>query len=397
MLGAVPAIPFSSGPSDMSRLPGLDLLRAVAIILVIYSHAQMLGVVSVNDPVARFGWMGVDLFFALSGFLICGQLFRAMAAGHPADAGGFYLRRAFRTLPAYLVVVVLYFAAPAWREFQPIQPLWQFLTFTENLFFVAGAPKAFSHVWSLCVEEQFYLVAPLMVWLLARRSLGRRALLLASALVAGGIALRAGVWLTEVGPLRHANPQSLYWRAWIQHIYYPSWNRLDGLVFGAGFAFVSAFMPQLWEALSRRADWLLAGGLVGVAVSVRLFWTQADLLPSVIGYPLLSLSMAALVAAGASPTSLIGRFAVPGAGPIAAISYSLYLSHKAAIHMLKAWAGPALEGRPALSFLAYAAAVLIVGGGLYLAVERPFLRLRDRLVKRPAPAAPPLAAEAAAA
>lgn len=381
----------------MSRLPGLDLLRAVAIILVIWSHAQMLGVVSRHDMVARFGWMGVDLFFALSGFLICGQLFRAMAAGHPADAPGFYLRRALRTLPAYLVVVLLYFAVPAWREFQPIQPLWQFLTFTENLFFVPGDPKAFSHVWSLCVEEQFYLVAPFLVWLLARRSLGRRALLLAAGLVVGGIALRAAIWLGEVGPLRQANPESLYWHAWIKDIYYPTWNRLDGLVFGAAFAFVSAFMPQLWQALARRADWLLAAGLLGVAAGVWMFWSQAALLPSVIGYPLLSLSMAALVAAGASPSSLIGRFAIPGAAPVAAISYSLYLSHKAAIHMLQAWAGPTLAPHPLLSFLAYSAAVLIVGGGLYLAIERPFLRLRDRLVKRPAPAAPPLAGEAAAA
>lgn len=379
----------------MSRLPGLDLLRAVAIVLVIYSHAQMLGVVSSDDVVARFGWMGVDLFFALSGFLICGQLFRAIAQGHPADPGGFYMRRLLRTLPAYLVVVLLYFAVPGWREFSPIQPLWQFLTFTENLLFVPGAPKAFSHVWSLCVEEQFYLVAPFVVWLLARRTFGPRALLLAAALVVGGVVLRAGIWLHEVGPLREASPASLYWHAWIQRIYYPTWNRLDGLVAGAVFAFVSAFRPGLWQALVRRGNWLLAAGLTGVGVSVWMFWSQAAFLPSTFGYPLLSFSMAALVVAGASPSSLIGRFAVPGASAVAAISYSLYLSHKAAIHLLKTWAGSTLEGNAALAFLAYAVVVLAVGGALYLAVERPFLRLRDRLLRRRAPAAPAAASEAA--
>lgn len=379
----------------MSRLPGLDLLRAVAILLVMYSHAQMLGVVSADDVVARFGWMGVDLFFALSGFLICGQLFRAMAAGHPADAGGFYLRRAFRTLPAYLVVVALYFAVPGWREFQPIQPLWQFLTFTENLFFVPDHTKAFSHVWSLCVEEQFYLVAPFVVWLLARRSLGRRALALAAVLVVGGMVLRAGIWLSEIGPLEHVTPSNLYWHAWIRHIYYPTWSRLDGLIAGAAFAFVSVFRPDLWEALARRGNWLLAGGLVGVGAGVWMFWNQAAFLPSSIGYPLVSFSMAALVAAGASPSSLIGRFAMPGAGAVAAISYSLYLSHKAAIHLLKTGFGLALDGHPFATFVAYTAAMLTVGGLLYLAVERPFLRLRDRLVRRPAPAAPPAIPEVA--
>lgn len=381
----------------MRRLPGLDLLRAVAILLVVWSHAQMLGVVSPDDKVARFGWMGVDLFFALSGFLICGQLFRAMAQGHRADAGSFYLRRGFRTLPAYLVVLVLYFAVPGWREFQPIQPLWQFLTFTENLFFVPDHTKAFSHVWSLCVEEQFYLAAPFVVWLLGRRSPGRRALVIGAALVLGGILLRAGIWLTEVGPLQHAEPQSLYWHAWITRIYYASWCRLDGLTAGAAFAFVSVYKPDWWAMLTRRGDLLLAAGATGVALSVWTFWGQADFAPSVVGYPLLSFSMAALVAGGASPTSLIGRFAVPGAGAIAAISYSLYLSHKAAIHLLKAAVGPVLEAHPVLTFLAYSAAVLVVGGGLYLLVERPFLCLRDRLLRRPAPAAPSLASEPAAA
>jgi peptidoglycan/LPS O-acetylase OafA/YrhL len=79
------------------------------------------------------------------------------------------------------------------------------------------------------------------------------------------------------------------------------------------------------------------------------------------------------------------------------MSYSLYLSHKAAIHLLQAWAGPALAGRPIAAFLAYAAVVMVVGGVLYLGAERPFLRLRDRLLKRPAPAAPPLATEPLAA
>jgi peptidoglycan/LPS O-acetylase OafA/YrhL len=381
----------------MHRLPGLDLLRAVAILVVMWSHAQMLGVISQHDLVARFGWMGVDLFFALSGFLICGQLFRAMAEGRPADPGGFYLRRLFRTLPAYLAVVALYFAAPGWREFPHIPPLWQFLTFTENLFFVPDHLKAFSHAWSLCVEEQFYLVAPFLVWLLGSRALGRRALAVALVLVLGGVALRAAIWLHKVGPLLNATPRSLFWHAWIRTIYYPTWNRLDGLIFGAGFAYVSAFMPRHWEALTRRGDLLLAAGLAGVGVSVWIFWAQASLLASAIGYPLLSFSMALLVVAGASASSLIGRVAVPGAGLIAAMSYSLYLSHKAAIHLLQAWAGTALAGRPLMCFLAYAAVVMLVGGALYLGVERPFLRLRDRLLKRPAPAAPPLAAQAAAA
>jgi peptidoglycan/LPS O-acetylase OafA/YrhL len=209
------------------------------------------------------------------------------------------------------------------------------------------------------------------------------------------VVLRAVIWLSQVGPLQYATPESLYWHAWIQCIYYPTWNRLDGLVFGACFAFISVFKPGLWQAMTRRADWLLAAGLAGVAVSIWMFQVQADFVPSTVGYPLLSLSMASLVAAGASSTSLIGRFPVPGAATIAAISYSLYLSHKAAIHLLKSAVGPALEGHPVLSFLAYAAIVLVVGGSLYLLVERPFLKLRDRLMARRGAASPAVAVAAA--
>jgi peptidoglycan/LPS O-acetylase OafA/YrhL len=74
----------------MSRTPGLDLLRAVATLLVMLFHAQLAGPISDDNPVATYGWMGVDLFFALSGYLIGGQLFRPIAQG-PGDRSGLFL------------------------------------------------------------------------------------------------------------------------------------------------------------------------------------------------------------------------------------------------------------------------------------------------------------------
>ncbi|HEX5262651.1 MAG TPA: acyltransferase, partial [Phenylobacterium sp.] len=127
----------------MARAPGLDLLRAIAILWVMYSHAQVFSLVSNDDPVASFGWMGVDLFFALSGFLIGGQLFRPVAAGEPLRVGRFYVRRLLRTAPAYLVVVALYFTIPAFSERPGLAPLWQYLTFTQNFFGDFQHRKAF--------------------------------------------------------------------------------------------------------------------------------------------------------------------------------------------------------------------------------------------------------------
>jgi len=364
----------------MSRAPGLDLLRAIAIAWVMYSHAQLFDLASETDFVANNGWMGVDLFFALSGFLIGGQLFATYARPdvEPQGPWVFYARRLLRTLPAYLAVVGLYFFMPGWSERTHIQPLWQFLTFTENLLFDPSHARAFSHVWSLCVEEQFYLVAPLVVWLMMVRPRLWKAVTLCAGVVLLGVALRWSIWETVLAPL----PVDHRGGRWIASIYYPTWNRLDGLLFGMAFAAVRAFRPAWWAALMRRATLLMGAGLAGMALSLWLFVDQRAELPSVIGYPILSLSAALLVASASERGALIGRWRVPGSGVLAAMAYSLYLSHKAAYHLTGLWFGKRLEGQDLLSVVTYTGVILLFGGVLYLGVERPFLKLRDRWLKR---------------
>jgi peptidoglycan/LPS O-acetylase OafA/YrhL len=118
-----------------SRRPGLDLLRAVAIGWVMLYHLESYGV---SFPaLVRYGWMGVDLFFVLSGYLIGWQLLKPYTCGQPPLwgqwwgqwLGQFMPRRALRVLPAYLTVLAVVFAVPGARESEAIAPLWQFLTF----------------------------------------------------------------------------------------------------------------------------------------------------------------------------------------------------------------------------------------------------------------------------
>jgi peptidoglycan/LPS O-acetylase OafA/YrhL len=173
------------------RQHGLDLVRAAAIASVMAYHAKTMTLAPSSAPwLIAFGWMGVDLFFVLSGFLIASQLLKSWANGGKPNYPRFFVRRALRTIPAFAVMVLIYFAFPQLRETPAIQPFWQFATFTENLLFKATGPKAFDQVWSLCVEEQFYLLFPLALSVLAIRPSARKTITVLLAVLSAGIFVR---------------------------------------------------------------------------------------------------------------------------------------------------------------------------------------------------------------
>ncbi|MGH8324336.1 MAG: acyltransferase family protein, partial [Steroidobacteraceae bacterium] len=90
----------------MNRLPGLDLLRAIAIVWVMLFHSYIVGGLGPDFAwLSRYGWAGVDIFFVLSGFLIGTQVLRPLQRGEPLAFGGFYVRRAWRILPVFAVVL----------------------------------------------------------------------------------------------------------------------------------------------------------------------------------------------------------------------------------------------------------------------------------------------------
>ena len=347
-------------------------------------HGSLFGLTSETHWLVRFGWMGVDLFFVLSGFLIAGQLLRPWARGAAPNYSRFFGRRLLRTLPAYLAVVALYFLIPGVRDRADIAPLWQFLTFSENWLVDMSTPKAFSHVWSLCVEEQFYLVFPAVVALIALRPTPAKVVGALVAVMVVGMALRGYLWLHSVATTPFdisAAPRS---GPYMRLIYYPTWTRLDDLLMGIAAATIRAFRPATWATLTARPNLLLGAGLLGIVASIFFFHRSihgsiAPFWPTVFGFPLLSFSIALVVMAGSESRSLISRYPVPGAGALAAGAYSLYLSHKAVFHVAQI-AVPRLP--PPLQHVAFGLALLGalgVGAALYWLVERPFLKLRDRL------------------
>lgn len=372
------------------RYPGLDLLRAVAIIWVMFFHSWVVGGLAPEWVwLSRYGWMGVDLFFVLSGFLIGQQVLMPLARGQKLRFGAFYLRRGLRILPAYWVVLALYALVPAWREAPLLEPLWKFVLMVMNL----GNDyrrSAFSHAWSLCVEEHFYLVFPLLAWALMRKPSMWKVAVLALAVVIGGIALRAGIWLHDTAAeAAGAAPRNWF----IEDIYYPSWNRLDGLLGGVLLATLKVFRPQAWAWLQQRADAVLVAGIAVMALALWLFGDRTGLPANAVGWPVLSAGLALLVFAGAGSGSMIGRWRVPGVAWLAGISYSLYLVHKAVFHLVSMHLGEAIAGWGIAQVAVYGAASLLAASVLHYAVERPFLALRGRLLAAQA-VGPPLTGHA---
>ena len=358
-----------------NRLPGLDLLRSIAIVWVMLFHSFLLGGLGPNwSWLSRYGWMGVDLFFVLSGFLIGTQVLAPISQGRRLSFGDFYMRRAFRILPAYLAVLAIYLCWPGFGEAAGMEPWWKFLTFTMNLTIDYARNSAFSHAWSLCVEEHFYWLFPLLAVVLLKRPATWKFVLLCAGVVLGGIALRAAIWTHGM----QADPNMV--RNWfVEDIYYPTWNRLDGLLCGVALAAWKTFRPQVWLAARRYANLSLLGGLLMMALSFWLFEDRTGMLGNTIGWPVVSVGLGLLVFAGAGRDSLIGKRNVPLVGWLAAISYSLYLMHKATYHLVQEQWGANLAGAGFLAFLAYAGSALLAGAALHYTVERPCLELRGKI------------------
>jgi peptidoglycan/LPS O-acetylase OafA/YrhL len=386
--------PSSPAPADIggtSRNHGLDLLRALAVTFVVLHHYTLF--VSDSDTfgwVGTIGWAGVDLFFALSGYLIGNQIFAALRSPAGLSLPRFYGRRLLRTLPNFYAVLALYVLWPAWRGDPPLLPLWKYLSFTQNIALEPGT--AFSHAWSLCIEEQFYLLLPACAMLgavLARARPGRwqgrgRALvwILLALACAAGAAVRAHVW--------HDGLQGAGWmHHYYKHIYYATLCRFDELLAGVALAFARQHHPAVWTRLMAHGRSLLAAGIAVTGCAFVLFLRDHyGYAVTLFGYPMLALGFTLLVAAALAGEGF-GRVAVPGAGRLALWSYAIYLTHKSVCILVAARLGAAGYGPEAPLTVACALAASVLAGWLlYRVVELPFMAVRSRYLAgngRPSP------------
>lgn len=364
---------------EQSKLYGLDHLRALAILLVLVFHYLSFGHPQWATAFTDIGWTGVDLFFVLSGFLIASQLFAQIKKGKPVSLKDFFLKRLFRIIPAYLVVVAIYFCVPFFREKEALPPLWRFLTFTQNFGLDRGNYGTFSHAWSLCVEEHFYLFLPFTLVFLQFTNSFKKAYWIIIILFIAGFALRLYSWHYLYQPNIDANTKVDYWA---MYSYYPTYNRLDGLLVGVSIAAVYQFLPTLWQRIAAYGNWLIVTGAVILTACFLYCSKLYEYSTSIYGYTLISIGYGFVVAGALSPVSFLFRWKSGITTLIATLSYGMYLSHKGIIHMTQVvFADWGIEKNSSLMLLI--SVLLSIAGAwlLHLIIEQPFMKMRKRFVK----------------
>ncbi len=358
------------------RIHGLDVLRSAAIIFVfLYHYVVFVSRQPTFGFIDEIGWVGVDLFFVLSGYLIGHQIFSPIANQREFSFKIFYYRRLLRTLPTYLFVLSVYFLIPSFRENAILPPLWKFLTFTQNFGLQIGT--AFSHAWSLCVEEQFYLILPVIALLMGKKSIHYTWVVLFGLLLTG-IILRSALWVYYT---QHTNNhfRTLYYTK----IYYCSFCRLDELVFGVAIAILRNFHKDIWVKITKKGNLILLFGIISSGVTFYLFiHYHYSLLMTAIGYPLLGISFAALTIAALSSNSYLYKIRIPGASTLAVWSYAIYLIHKpVSVIIYRELSKFGVDASSLVAILTISLASIFGGWLLYICVETPFLKLREKIGK----------------
>jgi peptidoglycan/LPS O-acetylase OafA/YrhL len=373
------------GAASENHIMALDGVRGLAVLLVMAHHFALFGRIVPETKIERLyqslalgGWIGVDLFFVLSGFLITGILYDAK--GSNSYFRGFYARRVLRIFPLYyLTLLFVFLVMPSIFKLGEDYALlsqdqfWYWAYLANWRIAAEGWPEfgLIGHFWSLAIEEQFYILWPLVVFYLSRRQL----LALCVALIVGSFLLRVGL-----RPTLGATA-----------IYVMTPMRMDTLATGAWLA-LAIRGPGGLSRLARFA-WPAA---VVAAIPILYWFVRFRELDSVglemqtFGFSLLALFFGALlVLTLAAPTgSLIGRlFSQPALTFLGRYSYGLYVYHHFVLFAMDR-AGVQVSGLPRpfgsqlLSHLLYS----LIAASLSLALallswhlfEKRFLRLKAR-------------------
>jgi len=343
-----------TGTGACPHLPALDGVRGLACAIVLACHVTLDGFPG--------GWVGVDLFFVLSGYLITSILLREYERKGRISLSRFYLRRLLRLTPALLFFLAIYSITPRFNE-QPDHPtpvLYALLYITNWVMSLSpGKAGALGHTWSLGVEEQFYLLWPILLVIILGFSLKNRCFVIVVALI--GLVLSWRVFLVLNGATAHRT-------------FYGFDTRVDTVLIGCALAiWLSTATPTTHQGIKwvARASPLLLISLVVLIFS--LDWNTAAV--NSVGFTIIGVWSAAIIVAAIAPgpNMLKTIFNWPPLIALGGISYGVYLWHVPIIHILRDYLQHPIS-------LLFATGVASAGTAAvsYYVIEHPFLRLKLR-------------------
>lgn len=360
----------------MERSKSFDLLRTVAIVLVCFGRHLtpcprgsdsffQVGIHNLTVVLHRGGWIGVDLFFVLSGFLVSGLLFREYQKFGSLSGKSFLIRRGFKIYPAFWLLIITTVAVKClWQHHFPIKTTLSELAFVQNY-----GPFLWSHTWSLAVEEHFYFLLLLFLLFLSRRQRSRNpfGVIPVSFLILATVCLLMRVITAHELPYGHKT-----------HLF-PSHLRMDSLFFGVLISYLYHIYPKRFLAFAKQFRWVLVA--CGIAMLAPAFILQLATSPFIytFGLTIFYIGSGCLLVASIAMT-LPDTRALRFASYIGSHSYSIYLWHVAvAVWMIPVftrlagvyWSWP-------LYAVTYVVCSLSVGVAMALLIEFPTLRVRDR-------------------
>jgi peptidoglycan/LPS O-acetylase OafA/YrhL len=306
--------PTPASSKKGSYLQGLDGLRAFAVLMVMFGHGM-------TFPA---GSLGVDVFFVLSGFLITHLLLREYEGAGKLSLKDFYMRRVLRILPPLMALLAFDGVLRLCFSMPDVLPWWKatLIILLECANFFRGELGSLSHTWSLSVEEQFYMLWPLvLIWLLRSRYRGLWIHLILPSLVIG-MANLLRAWLMHI---------DTYWeKVYGLDIYAFTPARIDGLLIGAVAALV--FLPETSDVANRFVRRLSAYRVPEIlsVVMVVFILAASPTLLYVGRYGIFSVSVAVLILCitrETTPGILVKLLELPVLRWIGKRSYGIYLYH----------------------------------------------------------------------
>jgi peptidoglycan/LPS O-acetylase OafA/YrhL len=355
----------------------LDVLRCFAVVIVIAHHADLYGFAT------KVGWVGVDLFFVLSGFLISGLLYSEYKAHQTIRFRRFFIRRGLKIYPAFYVMLAVTLAAQVllFKGKVPLKPYLTEIFFIQNYRFGIWA-----HTWSLAVEEHFYIILPVLLLILAqiasRKADPFRAIPWIFVFVAAAcLAIR----ILTISMI----PPAVFRTSWVMN---PTQCRIDGLFFGVFLGYLYHFRREKLDALfGNRRNQILFALLTAALLLTCVIYTRDDRFLLTFGLTFLYLGFGLLLMLALYVRGIFSGFAasrVAWLGKVCAYvgmySYSIYLWHMMFIQAIYIPLHKPTVHVPFVIPRSVLLAVYLIGSialGIFFAklVEFPVLRIRDRV------------------